>query len=351
MALKEDVALKKEMALKEDMTLKEKENISQFKNTSVRLFSNVMYNKEGGKLDVYLPPKSMEKPEKGFPVIFHIHGGAWMLGKKENNKSVCENLAKEGYVSVSTSYSLSDVSTSQVEAIVIVVSSLLLLLALTAPNIEQTLFTCFLLLVIIIVIVFLWSKSPRYRLEHPYHILDIADSFKWTVENIEKHEGNKDLIFVMGHSAGGHLASLLSTNTYYIESKNVDPSYIKGCIAVSGVYSDKRLQSNRLGRNILTNTFGSKNQYYDAFPIYNVKEETPPFLLLNAAYDITLKQHTLDFHYTLKQNDVFVETVYFDTRNHFNIMHGWGRGEKNREVLEKIKSFVTEAVEFHTNKE
>jgi acetyl esterase/lipase len=328
---------------------KENEKERNFQESSVRLIPNVTYN-EGKCLDIYLPPKNMNKPDGGYPVLFMIHGGAWMLGSKENNKNVCENLSNEGYVTVSTSYSLSDISTSQLESVIIIISSSLLLLALTASNIEQTLFTCFLLLIIIIIIVFTWLRTPRYKLEHPQHILDIADSFGWTVNNIDKYDGNKDQIFVMGHSAGGHLASLLCTNMYYVESKKVDPSFIKGCISISGVYSDKRLQSNRVGKSLLTNTFGSRNQYYDAFPIYNVTEDTPPFLLINAAYDITLKAHTLDFHYTLRQMNVFVETAYFDTRNHFNIMHEWGRGQKNREVLKKIKQFIDESIEYYNMK-
>jgi len=48
---------------------------------------------------------------------------------------------------------------------------------------------------------------------------EIAKAVEWTVENIKNYRGDPEQIFLMGHSAGGHLIALISTNPKYLEQK------------------------------------------------------------------------------------------------------------------------------------
>jgi acetyl esterase/lipase len=56
------------------------------------------------KLDLYLPSDSMPKPEAGFPLVVHIHGGGWMAGHPRHSgafadfPAVLASLAARGYV-------------------------------------------------------------------------------------------------------------------------------------------------------------------------------------------------------------------------------------------------------------
>jgi acetyl esterase/lipase len=45
-----------------------------------------------------------------------------------------------------------------------------------------------------------------------------------------------DRVFISGHSAGGHLASLVAVDPQYLREQQVEPSFIKGVISISGVY-------------------------------------------------------------------------------------------------------------------
>src|SRR5205085_8307946 len=60
---------------------------------------------------------------------------------------------------------------------------------------------------------------PNYRLspgvKHPEHIKDLARAFAWTRRHIAEYGGRADQLFLMGHSAGGHLVSLLATDEQY----------------------------------------------------------------------------------------------------------------------------------------
>lgn len=49
---------------------------------------------------------------------------------------------------------------------------------------------------------------------HPQAAYDLAHAVKWIRNNIRSHipEANPNKIFLSGHSAGGHLVSLLATD-------------------------------------------------------------------------------------------------------------------------------------------
>jgi len=64
-------------------------------------------------LDIYLPPAGLPRPAAGFPLIVHIHGGAWLNGESRfgapfvDFPGVLASLAARGYVVASIDYRLS----------------------------------------------------------------------------------------------------------------------------------------------------------------------------------------------------------------------------------------------------
>lgn len=299
------------------------------------------YEHVNDQVDIYCPTV---KNSTLVPVVFYIHGGAWHLGNKTNAQPPCRLMASKGYVTVAPSYPLSSMSNSQIEVALTVVLGLMLVLAVTTINTAQLMLVLILTAGLVMFVVLLWMYVPRENVQHPQHVQELARTFKWTVDHISEYGGDPNRIFVMGHSAGGHLASLLSTNFHYLKEAGVSHETVKGCIAISGVYSDKRMQQTRLGSQLLLNAFGDHEDYSDAFPIYNLSAQTPPFLLLNAGLDASLKRHTLDFHNRLRRNGTFVETSYFDYTNHYNIVLHWD--QQNSKVLDKIESFMNEVLEY-----
>lgn len=192
---------------------------------------------EKNMLDIYVP----DGATAGTPVIFFIHGGTWMFNDRTDFTAVGTELSDgEDYIVVIPSYRLSD------------------------------------------------SLHPENT--HPCHIEDIAQAFAWTAENIDDYNGNPDRLIVMGHSAGGHLAVLLSTNTYYLEEAGAEIDDIIGVVNFSmGIYDIPKLYADigmfaSMGYSMmgLDRVFGpiadSATTWYDASPKYHVSVETPPTL-------------------------------------------------------------------------
>lgn len=186
-------------------------------------------------LDIYIP--SGATADK--PVIFFVHGGTWMFNDRSDFVAVGTQLSDgEDFVVVIPSYRLSD------------------------------------------------SLHPENT--HPCHIEDVAQAFAWTVENISAYQGDPERIIVMGHSAGGHLAVLLSTNTYYLENAGAELSDIVGVVDFNmGIYDIPKLYSDigflaSMGYSMIgfDRVFGpiadSSANWYDASPRYHVGPNTPP---------------------------------------------------------------------------
>ncbi|NIP95332.1 MAG: alpha/beta hydrolase, partial [Akkermansiaceae bacterium] len=80
--------------------------------------------------------------------------------------------------------------------------------------------------------------SIGYRLA-PEHVFpagfeDWVSAVTWVHGNIAERGGNPDRIFLGGHSAGGHYASLLGVRRDWQEAAGLPRDVLRGCLPVSG---------------------------------------------------------------------------------------------------------------------
>jgi acetyl esterase/lipase len=111
----------------------------------------------------------------------------------------------------------------------------------------------------------------------PANAQDVARAFTWTHANIGKHGGRADRLFLGGHSAGGHLVSLLATDGSYLKAQALALGDIRGVVSISGLYAVPR------GRFPLFED--TDEGVRKASPVYLVPGGHPPFLLVYADKD------------------------------------------------------------------
>ena len=94
---------KQEKVLEKWLTKHDKEN--PFPNDKVKISENISYldDNKFHLMDIYQPYNN----EKILPIIINIHGGGFLLGKKEVNKLYCAELAQKGYIVFCVEYPLS----------------------------------------------------------------------------------------------------------------------------------------------------------------------------------------------------------------------------------------------------
>jgi arylformamidase len=220
---------------------------------------------------------------------------------------------------------------------------------------------------------------PNYRLSpavtHPEHIRDVARAVRWTHDHIAEYGGDPKRIYLMGHSAGGHLVALLATDESYLKAEGLGTGDIKGVIPVSGVYRilpgtlkiavggtgsrcfrpDQLLPLRdetgvvltlpALGVNIMSNIFdppfgADAKTRAAASPINHVHKGMPPFLMVDAERDLpTLKDMATEFHKALAREGCTARLLELKNRNHNTVMFSIIRPDDPaaRAVLDFIK--------------
>jgi acetyl esterase/lipase len=128
--------------------------------------------------------------------------------------------------------------------------------------------------------------APNYRfspkVKAPKYIEDAAASVAWVFNNIEKYGGDKNLIFVSGNSAGGYLTSLIGLDKKYLAKHNIDANDIAGLIPVTGHAITHFTVRDEMGIDAL------KPVIDDFAPLYHVRPDAPPILLLTGNRELEL---------------------------------------------------------------
>jgi acetyl esterase/lipase len=106
----------------------------------------------------------------------------------------------------------------------------------------------------------------------------------WVHANIDQYGGDRSAIYLMGHSAGAHLAALVAIAPRYLRSHGLPPDIVRGTILLDGSGYDlvKRVpESGGWVRQMLLSAFGSDPRVWrDASPQHQLSGSRPPPCLL-----------------------------------------------------------------------
>lgn len=196
---------------------------------AVKRTANLVYQEAGPRiqeqrLDVYAPRKSATPR----PVLIFIHGGNWNSGRKETYRLLGRNFARKGIVTVVIDYPI-------------------------GPTIQ-------------------YDDMARAA----------AESVKWATKNIHTYGGDPSRLFVSGHSAGGHLAALISLDDQYFEELSLS-SPLSGVVLIDAAGLDMYsylTEKNYGPENTYMQTFSTDPSVWKkASPRYHLEGELPPMLI------------------------------------------------------------------------
>lgn len=247
----------------------------------VRRISNLTYGEAGkrNRLDVIV---SRKPRSEGMPVLIHLHGGAWVVGdKNQQGKPLLHHMATRGWVCFDATYRL----------------------------------------------------GPQAR--GPDWIVDVLRLIAWVRAHAAEYGGDPARIALTGGSAGGHLAALAALT-------HDDPAFKPGfeaadCSVAAAVPLYGRYdfldRNRRLGRNheAVIDKFMSRKVmpgppasapelWHAVSPVDRIRKDAPPMLIVHGTGDTMLPwQDARDFAEALKaRSDAPVRFVALP-----GIQHGW----------------------------
>jgi acetyl esterase/lipase len=194
---------------------------------SYKRHTNIAYGTDPQhRLDVYVPDKAAASR----PVVLFWHGGRWRFGDKSDYRFVGAALAESGYVVVVANY----------------------------------------------------RHYPQVKM--PGFMEDAAQAALWAAAHAQEFGGDPDRLYLMGHSAGAHLAALVTLSPRYFAASGRPAPRIAGVIGLSGPYDFLPLLEADV-----QDMFGPPPLYPESQPINFLRADSPPMLLVHGLGDDNVK--------------------------------------------------------------
>ena len=178
----------------------------------------------GLSLDIY--PPSQTRSRSPAPVLIFFYGGSWHNGERSYYKFVGEALASHG----------------------------------------------------VLVLIPDYRKAPDNVF--PAFMEDAASATAWARAHVAELGGDPSRIYLMGHSAGAHIAVLLATDPSYLGKWQMKPRDLAGVIGLSGPYDFMPVVNHSIQK-----VFGDPANWQSSQPLNFIDGDEPPFLLLHGARD------------------------------------------------------------------
>ncbi len=239
-------------------------------------------------LDVYQPASGSETTQSR-PVVIFFYGGAWQEGSRDDYLFVADALTQRGYVVV----------------------------------------------------------IPDYRVfpevMYPDFVGDGAAAVAWTANNIHRFGGDRSRLFLMGHSAGAHIAAMLALDRSYLVSQNVPAKSIKGLIGLAGPYDFLPLTEP----NVIA-LFSTEKNLAMTQPISYVKPAVaasiPPVLLLHGDADTRVyPKNSINLTRELRAAGAKVEFDLLPGIDHTSIIAKFTRLLRgDGKVVDRVDQFIRE---------
>lgn len=269
--------------------------------TDVKTVENVSYGScdKWHLLDLYRPKDAEGK----LPVFLNIHGGAWVYGDKKVYAPYCMYLVTQGFAVVNASYRL----------------------------------------------------APKHTFPAPLE--DVGATVEWVVDHAEEYGLDVSNLFLVGDSAGAHLATAYTAvqlNEVYANSFpgiKVDERFIpKGLLLNCGVF-DMEVEWKKQGRALtpfLTDLLGEKptvEAVKQMSPAQFITSDFPPVHITTSNGDF-LRKHSYRLKEILEKKGVEVAFKEYGEKKkpqghvfHLNLKNKVGQ-ECNADQLEFVKQMM-----------
>ncbi len=113
-------------------------------------------------------------------------------------------------------------------------------------------------------------------------IEDAAAAIAWTVKNTGRLGGSDRKVFVSGHSAGAYLASMAALDPRWLAPHGIDPNQLAGLVSFSGHSITHFAVRKEMGMK------DTQPLVDDLAPLYHVRADAPPILLLSGDREMEL---------------------------------------------------------------
>ena len=219
------------------------------------IFNQTYGDKPRQGLNIHIP-KNIKKTAD---VVVFFYGGRWQYGSKDEYGFVADALTSKGFITVIADYRL-------------------------YPQVD-------------------WREFVQ----------DGASAYQWVVKNIQKYGGNPQRVFVMGHSAGAHIAAMTSVDESLLDGETKRPC---GLVGLAGPYDFLPIRDDDVKR-----IYRTASDLKNTQPITFLNKGDPPMLLLHGVDDEAVKpKNSTSMKAKADKVGVHAETRMYKSTDHIDIL-------------------------------
>lgn len=258
------------------------------------IFQNIQYaDNQDQILDIYIPDGIDDLDKSNIPTVVFLYGGCW---------GACSDLAKEDYRFVAQSFTTNNIISVIVD----------------------------------------YRKFPTVLF--PDIMADVTQAVEWVNENIDSYGGNAENLFLMGHSSGAHLASMLSFNEQYLKANTYQN--IRGFIGLAGPYDFLPFTEY-----YQPSLFAPVETYAESQTINFVEGTEPPSLLMYGNSDKRVqRRNIISLTKMIKHKKGYVKTYFYDDIDHVGIISAMSMPLRSlKPILRDILVFISQMNKNVTN--
>ncbi|MBB3227531.1 acetyl esterase/lipase [Luteibacter sp. Sphag1AF] len=240
---------------------------------------DILFDKASGlSLDVYSPVNATHAP-----VVVFFYGGSWKSGQRQWYRWMGEALAAKGIVAIIPDY----------------------------------------------------RKWPQVKMAG--FMQDSATAVAWAHAHAAEFGGNPASLFVMGHSAGGHIGALLATDGRWLQAVGMKPRDLAGFIGLAGAYDFLPLDEKDY-----FDMFGhTAQEQYQSQPINFVDGDEPPMLLLQGDDDGTVEpSNAISLEGRMLAHGETAEVHMYPDLGHMGLVFAFGPTKGKAPALADTLKFI-----------
>ena len=243
-------------------------------------------DQERQTLDLYLPSDA-DVPRARRPMVLYVHGGGWIAGSKAQAFLQPLALVPEGFVYASANYRFRPDA--------------------TVAEMAQS----------------------------------VASAVGWLTRHAGEFGGDPHTLFLVGHSAGAHLVSLLGTNGTFLQDAGVHPATVRGVVSLDTAVYDLPKLLGETEAAPRQRVFGEEPNAEAVSPWHHVEYGAPhpAFLIFYSEGQPAAATQTIPFAKRLNDAGHVATVLEAVGRDHggLNNMLGTDRDRPTRQIIEFLR--------------
>jgi acetyl esterase/lipase len=181
---------------------------------------------------------------------------------------------------------------------------------------------------------------PNYTLypqaRFPQFMRDAAAAVAFARAHARDWGADPERLFVMGHSAGAHMAVMLALDQEYLQQVGGSSQWLRGVVGLAGPYDFLPFKDA-----YLNDLFGPPAEFWRSQPVNYVRSGAPPMLLMQGLDDQRVSpNNTRSLTARLQSVADDVTTVYFPHAGHVDLIAPFSRLRRQPPVMPEILKFI-----------